>query len=206
MNDELDRLIAAHRADRHRPPPHRVAQWHAAIDEAAASERGRQAAKERKWQPGFPSWGIAVAAALGLGIAIGLYVDEDRTHVDVQPGPTTVAALQRHGEVPASLSRGLQVHLRESRRQLVSLEEASNASILVQQIIEQNRMFESAAERSDAPQLARLLRAFEPILLEIAASDTAPEDAAALRAQLNFELGVVLTKLAHDSSNESHST
>ena len=44
------------------------------------------------------------------------------------------------------------------------------------------------------------------ILLQLAATDTAPEDAEALRAQLAFELNVMLTKLAHESSDETHST
>ncbi len=65
---------------------------------------------------------------------------------------------------------------------------------------------ETVAERNDAPELARVLRAFEPILLQLAATDVAPEDAEALRAKLAFELNVMLTKLARVSSNETHTT
>jgi hypothetical protein len=54
--------------------------------------------------------------------------------------------------------------------------------------------------------VARVLRAFEPILLQLAATDIAPEDAEALRAKLAFELNVMLTKLASQSSNETHTT
>jgi hypothetical protein len=78
--------------------------------------------------------------------------------------------------------------------------------MLVLRIIEQNRMFESAAANSDAPKLARVLRAFEPILLQLAANDLAPADAEALRAQLAFELNVMLTKLSAESSDDSHTT
>ena len=78
--------------------------------------------------------------------------------------------------------------------------------MLVLRIIEQNRMFEIAAEHNNAPNLARVLRAFEPILLQLAANDLAPEDAEALRAQLAFELNVMLTKLASQPSDEQHST
>jgi DNA-binding GntR family transcriptional regulator len=67
-------------------------------------------------------------------------------------------------------------------------------------------LYESAAERNDAPQIARVLRAFEPILLRLAADNIAPEDAAALRDQLAFELNVMLTKLARDASDETHTT
>jgi hypothetical protein len=77
---------------------------------------------------------------------------------------------------------------------------------LVLQIIQQNRLFEQAAERNDAGSLARVLRAFEPILLQLAATDIAPEDAVALREQLAFELKVMLTKLERDTSKDITST
>jgi hypothetical protein len=41
--------------------------------------------------------------------------------------------------------------------------------------------------------------------MQLAADDVTPEDAEALRAKLLFELNVVLTKLAHDTSDESQS-
>ena len=83
---------------------------------------------------------------------------------------------------------------------------ADDTTLLVLSIIEQNRLFESVANKNNAPKLARVLRAFEPILLQLAATDIAPEDAEALRAQLSFELNVMLTKLAREASNETHST
>jgi DNA-binding FadR family transcriptional regulator len=79
-------------------------------------------------------------------------------------------------------------------------------SLLVLQIIQQNRLFEQAAERNDADGLARVLRAFEPILMKLAAADITPEEAAALREQLAFELKVMLTKLERDTSKEVTST
>jgi DNA-binding FadR family transcriptional regulator len=78
--------------------------------------------------------------------------------------------------------------------------------MLILQIIEQNRLFERAAEQNNSQSLARVLRAFEPILLRLAADDIAPEDAEALRAQLAFELNVMLTKLSRDTSKETQST
>ena len=51
-----------------------------------------------------------------------------------------------------------------------------------------------------------MLRAFEPILLRLAADDIAPEDAEALRAQLAFELNVMLTKLSRKPSKETQTT
>ena len=72
-------------------------------------------------------------------------------------------------------------------------------------IIEQNRLLERAAEQNDSESLARVLRAFELVLMQLAADDVTPEDAEALRAKLLFELNVVLTKLAHDTSDEPQS-
>ncbi len=73
---------------------------------------------------------------------------------------------------------------------------------LLAQIIDQNRMFERAAVNNNSHNIARVLRAFEPILLRLGSDDIAPEDAEALRAQLSFELAIVLTKLAQKPSEE----
>ena len=67
--------------------------------------------------------------------------------------------------------------------------------MLVLHIIEQNRLFETPLPTTTAPKLARVLRAFEPILLQLAAEDLEPADAEALLSQLAFELNVMLTKL-----------
>jgi hypothetical protein len=67
-------------------------------------------------------------------------------------------------------------------------------------------MFERAAMQSNAQNLARVLRAFEPILLQLANEDIAPQDMEALRMQLAFELKVMLTKLETASSEDAHAT
>lgn len=206
MDKELDKLIATHKADVHAAPRHIVQQWHSAIDEAAALERGRQHDVAQRWHATSFFWGAAVTAALAIGIGIGfLASDNDDTKHTTPPSVvgTTDTPLPI---VPAALTRGLQVHLRDSRAQLSSFDGGSRSNELILQIIEQNRMFETAAELNNASDLARVLRAFEPILLQLAATDTAPADAEALRAQLAFELNVVLTKLASESSNDSQTT
>ncbi len=200
MNDDLKKLVEAHAADVHRPPEHLVEQWHSAIDEAAALERGRQA--RRRWHPGSFFWGVAVTAALVTGIGIGFLLDDE---APVQE-PGIVSLSPDTPAVPVAFTRGLALHLRDSREQLAGLDEQTDRTMLVLRIIEQNRMFEVAAEHNNAPKLARVLRAFEPILLQLAANDLAPEDAEALRAQLAFELNVMLTKLASQPSDTSHST
>ena len=205
MNDRIDDLVAAHREDTHPAPPHLKQQWHDAIDSAAAVERGKTRSAASPWHPASVFLGMAIAATQALGIGIGYFVADDGSngHVqDVQVADTRAPV----AGVPASLSRGVQVHFRDSREQLLSIPDTGDQTQLVLQIIEQNRLFESAANNSNAPKLARVLRALEPILLRLAADDLAPADAEALRAQLAFELNVVLTKLAAESSDDSLTT
>ncbi len=204
MNDDLRKLVEAHEADVHRPPAHVVAQWHDAIDEAAALERGRQPRARQSWHPGSFFWGVAVTAALAIGIGIGFVLSGNNGVPAEQPLVVNLDA--GVATTPAAFTRGLAVHLRDSRRQIANLDDSADRTMLVVQIIEQNRMFEAAAKHNNAPKLARVLRAFEPILLQLAATDIAPENAEALRAQLAFELNVMLTKLATQSSDESHTT
>lgn len=206
MDKDLDRLVAAHAADKHSPPEHVVQQWHSAIDEAAALERQREQVTSKHWHPGSFFWGAAVTAALAIGIGIGIYVADDQVTLDSGQGPAIVASSVQSGAIPAAFTRGLQVHLRDSQQQIANLDNESDRTMLVLQLIGQNRMFELAAENNGAPKLARVLRAFEPILLQLAATDIAPEDAEALRAQLAFELNVMLTKLARESSDDAQTT
>lgn len=203
MNDDIDDLVAAHREDAHQPPSHRVRQWHDSIDAAAALERGRAKEPQDGWRPGSLFWGMAVSAALAIGVGIGFFTSDDGIENDV---PNLVANPPQAGVIPAAFTRGLQYHLRDSKQQLASFGSDSDRIMLVLQLIEQNRLFENAADQNNAPKLARVLRAFEPILLRLATTDIAPEDAEALRAQLSFELNVMLTKLASKSSDETHST
>lgn len=206
MDRDLERLVAAHAADSHSPPDHVVQQWHRTIDEAAALERQRAQAGAQHWHPGSFFWGVAVTAALAVGIGIGLQMADDQASPGAQQSPVLVTSTARPDSVPVAFTRGLQVHLRDSQEQIATLGNATDRTTLVLQLIGQNRMFELAAENNGAPKLARVLRAFEPILLQLAASDIAPEDAEALRAQLAFELNVMLTKLARESSDDAQTT
>lgn len=207
MTDDVDDLVAAHRSDIHKAPAHNVEQWHSAINDAAALERGRADKPAKKWHPNSFFWGMAVSAGVALGVAVGFSISTN----DATPIVPQLATTQNQPNlIPAAFTRGLTVHLRDSKKQLADLEVDTDSALLVLQLIEQNRLFENAADQNNAPNLARVLRAFEPILLRLAATDIAPEDAEALRAQLSFELNVMLTKLARESSdelpNKSHST
>lgn len=186
-------------------PPHLVARWHDAIDrEAARNEVAKQSS--RNFHFGSFFWGTAVAASLAIGIAIGVNMTGRGIDI-VDPGVTAVNTVSPGGNTSTALSRGLLVHFEDSKNQLASLAPDANGdrSLLIMDIIHQNRLFERVAARNDAPDLARLLRAFEPVLMRLAAEDLSPEDAAAIQAQLAFELNIVLTKLAQELSNDSDS-
>jgi hypothetical protein len=205
MNERIDDLVAEHQEDIHPAPAHLKQQWHDAIDNAAALERGRTRTPASSWHPASVFLGMAITAALALGVGIGYFVADEGSSEYV-PGVQVADTRTSAGAVPASLSRGLQVHFRDSREQLLSLPDSADRTLLVLQIIEQNRLFESAATNSDSPRLARVLRALEPVLLQLAAEDLEPADAEALLSQLAFELNVVLTKLAAESSDDSLTT
>ena len=62
-----------------------------------------------------------------------------------------------------AFERGLQVHLTESRQQLVGLPADVDAqrTMLMMRMVQENRSVPAAAERNGAGDLARVLRAFE---------------------------------------------
>mgnify|MGYP000166861792 CR=1 FL=1 len=133
----------------------------------------------------------AAAAALVLAVML----------VQEPVQPTALPA----APISTAFERGIQVHFRDTQNQLASLpaSSAQDREALVMQIINQNRLFERAAEQNDAADLARVLRAFEPVLVRLAEQDLSDADAQALRAKLAFELNVMLTKLSRETSNET---
>ena len=64
---------------------------------------------------------------------------------------------------------------------------------LIETIIAQNRIYALAAERAGEPQLARVLRAFSPVLDDLAHDRG---DSSASIAQLGFELRVMQGRLS----------
>ncbi len=142
--------------------------------------------------------GLALAATLVVGIAIGLRLDRSAE----DPG-TSVAATTSSDSEP--LARRVTNHLRSSQQSLLDITSRSDPErlLLVRDIVTRNRSFAEKARAQGDDQLARLLRAFEPLLLELAAGGASADDEALLRTQLLFELNVVLTKYGHETSNEA---
>lgn len=189
LNDLADIPIAA-------APPHLAPRLHDLLDRAA--ERIDLSAPRRAFHPGSFFWGAAVAASLAIGITLGVFVSKD----PVAPEPAAVLANEDRS---SALSRGLLVHFRDSRDALATLDVTTNGERdqLVMNIVQQNRLFERMATQSDSPDLARVLRAFEPILIKLASDDISPEEAAKLQSQLAFELNIVLTKLTQRVSDNA---
>lgn len=189
---DLDREIAA--------PSHMKQRWHDTIALVAQREVHEQKKPARPFNFMSFVWGAALTTALAIGIGIGVFLSDGPESID----PDAYIVQDRAGD----FGRVLQVHLRDTQNDIASMpiDTVEDRTLLVLQIIQQNRLFEKAAERNDADNLARVLRAFEPILIQLTATDIAPEDAAALRERLAFELKVMLTKLERDTSKEITST
>ena len=186
-----------------RAPAHAVARWHRSIERAAAAGPGAGRSGKGWHLPSF-AWG-ALAAAVVLALAVRLWFPEESPPISPAPQEELVAGESPPvpGAVPVSFSRGLAVHLRDSRRDLIRLAEGGNGErrLLLRDIIRQNRQFQRAALDNNAEDLARVLRAFEPILVRLADENVSEEDAAMLESKLVFELNVMLTKM---SAGESH--
>lgn len=177
----------------------------ATIHREARLEQPDRREAESGWRFRSFLFGSAVTAALAIGLGIGLWYagDPRPTREPAWPaGPVTAEWSQ------AAFQRGLQAHFRSSRTNLQGLPEgeADERSALIADLLEQNRAYARLAVQNGAPDLARVLRSFEPVLLRLAAEDLAPADADALRARLEFEINVMLTILARRSSDEGTST
>ena len=195
-------------AETDRAPVHLVERWHDSIDQAARAGRKEAARTQSSFHWFSFAWGAAMTAVLVVGIGIGVYFSGNTPVISTTGSPLNGIPVISESATPVSFTRGLQLHLQDSQSEIARLPTDASADrvLLLAQIIEQNRMFERAAKQNNSPGVARVLRAFEPILIRLASDEIAPEDAEALRAQLAFELSVVLTKLAQDTSDETHST
>ncbi len=94
------------------------------------------------------------------------------------------------------------MHLASTEQQLAGLDSATpeERARLIETIIAQNRIYALAAERAGEPQLARVLRAFAPVLEDLAHDRG---DSSASIAQLSFELRVMQGRLSAGADTPS---
>lgn len=182
------------------------------IDRAARLEAAEQAEGGTRWRTSwfalrFLPWGGAVAAALAVGVGIGLWLGEGSAPVApgvVEPTPATSPEWSA-----VAFQRGLESHFRSGRSNLGNLpgarENGKGRAALVASMLQQNRLYAHLALQNDAPDLARVLRSFEPLLEQLGREDLSPMEAARLQAQLEFEFTVMLTKLTRDTSQQTES-
>jgi len=172
------------------PVPEQAQQrWRAALEQATRTDNMAKAPRGRILSP--LRWQLAAAAAVVAALAFGILSVMQPT-----PGPSPVTPPLAASENEASAyENGLKFHLASTERRLASLGDATpeERARLVDAIIGQNRIYALAAERAGEPQLARVLRAFTPVLEDLASGNS--QTSAASIDQLNFELRVMQARL-----------
>ena len=170
--------------------------WRAALARAAHTDEQRETRAPRRFLD-F-RWPAAAAAVLAI-FALNLIFQ-----AVYRPTQEQTAEVATPVDVPAiadasAYERGLRFHLASTERQLAGLGNAKpeDRARLVETIIAQNRMYALAAERAGEPQLARVLRAFAPILESLA--HDGGESSASSVAQLSFELRVMQGRLGAEA-------
>jgi len=177
--------------------------WMAALEQAAQT---RTTQVTRLKRPVFTDarWLGAAAATVVAVVAVAMLVDKPpREHIaNVTPPSATPAG---NASEASAYERGLKSHLASTEQQLASLEDATpeQRARLIETIIQQNRIYALAAERAGEPQLARVLRAFSPVLEGLQNKEGDP---AADVAQLAFELRVMQGRLAGGPATDAVST
>lgn len=164
--------------------------WRAIRDDGARMRRSTH------WR-----WPLALAA--GLAAVAVFWPARPPSHADAASAPLPSAAADRIDD--ARIARSVRVHLAEAGADLSQWSAQPDATRrrLVQRWIEDQRALAQAADAAGDAQLARTLRAFEPLLHDLARG--APEAAQAEREQLAFEWAAMQTKLAASPSKPSPS-
>ena len=182
-------------------PPHVQQRWRVALDRAAQS-RAREVSRPRF---NVPRWQLAAAAAVVMALVVTFQVMRTPSTADNRVANTTEPA--NAGAVTdgagSAYEHGLKWHLASTERQIASLGNASpeERARMIDVIMGQNRLYALAAERAGEPQLARVLRAFNPILEDLA--NGRGESTAADLSQLSFELRVMQARLGADADGSS---
>lgn len=195
---DLDRL---HDAAAPSAPELATTRWHKALTDAAANDVASRPARRA------PVY--AVAAGLGLlaiGIAIGIRLGDTPTPTpQVAEAPAPQPASDPIERTPEPVfARGLADYMQTARVQLVALDpaDATGREAIIDGIIAHNRAFELAAEERGADDIARVLRAFEQVLHQLAQESATTDDVRRNVDQLSFEYGAMLTRIAPRTSNQ----
>jgi len=172
--------------------------WQAALEKASQSQAARTGRTNRMLF-NYAPWYAAAAGVFIAACTLFMLIGQPR-----QPQTANVPAPANKPANNSVYERGLASHLANTEQQLVSLQNATpeERKRLVETILEQNRVYALAAERAGEPQLARVLRAFTPILESVQQGG----DTSASLDQLEFELRVMQGRLATGKASNSRST
>jgi hypothetical protein len=168
--------------------------WKDALERAAVVDVTRHVPRAgRRFDFRWPAAAAVAIAALAFVF----------NQVATRPTPERAAQVVAPAFASA-YERGLNLHLASTERQLAGFEDATpeERAALIETIVAQNRMYAIAAERAGEPRLARVLRAFAPILESLA--DGGGDSSAAI-AQLSFELRVMQGRLGAGAGAPSNS-
>jgi hypothetical protein len=187
------------------PVPDDVQQrWRAALERASLKEEKRAERAPRRSFLMDLRWPAAAAVAI-LAFVFVMKTAKPPAP-DQTAGVATPAISAEPGAGDASAyERGLKFHLASTEQQLAEIGSANpeERARLVDALIAQNRMYALAAERVGEPQLARVLRAFAPVLESLAHGGG---DSSASIAQLSFELRVMQGRLGAGAPSNNPST
>jgi hypothetical protein len=206
LAQRLQRLVARLDAAAAMPevpvPVHVQQRWRDAIEREASETRVAPPSRRFFVEPRWQAAAAAVAVvALIFGIQKGL-----QPSLDQIPDNAVTASTQGASSTDeaSAYEHGLKWHLASTERRLASLGDTTPAerTRLVETIIGQNRIYALAAERAGEPQLARVLRAFTPVLESVA--DGRSESTASSVAQLSFEMRVMQARLGADAAAPSN--
>jgi hypothetical protein len=183
-------------------PVHVQERWQAALGRAAA---GEAVITEKPGSEVFARfrWHMVAAAVASVLLILSVRVAMQSAPDGLTEHGSTMQAAAPAANDASAYERGLRLHLANTGFQLANLDTASDVERikLIETIIAQNRLYAIAAERADEPQLARVLRAFTPILERLA--EERGDEAQGEIAQLNFELNVMQARLTAATSNQS---
>lgn len=170
--------------------------WETALDTAARGATQTKAVKRHF----FSSPRLLAAAAVLAVVAFAVSFQFRGVTPGALDDPMTAANQNdARGNDAAAYESGLKVHLASTERQIAALRDATpeERAKLIDTIIGQNQMYALAAERAGEPQLARVLRAFTPILEDVASGRA--QSTNGNLAQLGFELRVMQARLSADA-------
>lgn len=168
--------------------------WQAALERAAHVDGAADVTRAARAGRPFTGRWLAAAAVIA-GLAIVLTIQRVQPPADeLADGALPVAPAASPADASA-YERGLKWHLASTERQLAGLGRGKpeERADLIETLITQNRMYALAAERAGEPQLARVLRAFAPVLEGL---EHEGGDSSASIAQLSFELRVMQGRLS----------